>query len=74
MKALATKDTILIIDDLTPWKPWGRGPTRAWQEALQKGSATQSMLFQDGIIVTTAEPSGLRSRVWAVGGYCMETL
>jgi predicted O-methyltransferase YrrM len=71
MKMLASEDSILIIDDLTPWKPWGKGPTRAWNEALQEGSVTQSLLFQDGIVVSAAEPLGPRSRVWAVGQYRM---
>ena len=69
MGALATGDTVLVIDDLTPWKPWGAGPARAGQEAQQEGLATQSLLIQDGLVVTAAEPGEMRSRVWAVGGY-----
>jgi predicted O-methyltransferase YrrM len=68
-RALATERTVLVIDDLTPWKPWGRGPTQAWLEALDAGTVSLAFLVQDGIIVTSLDPSGERSRVWALGGY-----
>ncbi|HWC82329.1 MAG TPA: class I SAM-dependent methyltransferase [Pseudonocardiaceae bacterium] len=68
-RALATEDTILVIDDLTPWKPWGRGPTQAWLEALDAGRNSQRFIVQDGLITMTLDPSGQSSRVWALGGY-----
>ena len=67
MRVLSTKDTILVTDDLTPWKPWGEGPTRAWQEALSEGLVIQEELVRDGKIVSTIEPPGERS--WVVGKY-----
>jgi predicted O-methyltransferase YrrM len=73
MQSMATSETTLIVDDLTPWKPWGQGPTRAWQEALKTGLVIQELIVQDGIVVTTAESSSMRSRVWAVGRYTKET-
>jgi predicted O-methyltransferase YrrM len=67
MRALATRDTILVIDDITPWKPTGVGPTRVWLEALEEGSVSQSELIKEGEPVTTIEPPG--NRLWAVGRY-----
>jgi predicted O-methyltransferase YrrM len=32
MRSLATKDTVVVMDDITPWKLCGVGPTRAWIE------------------------------------------
>jgi predicted O-methyltransferase YrrM len=67
MKALAHPYTIVIIDDLTPWFPWGRGPTRAWMEAIQSGLIIQRELYKDGKPVSAIAPPGARS--WAVGNY-----
>jgi predicted O-methyltransferase YrrM len=67
MRALATTDTILVTDDLTPWLRWGEGPTRAWQEALRNGQVIQEELVKDGVVVTAIEPPGERS--WVVGRY-----
>lgn len=67
MKKLATPNTILIFDDLTPWHSWGIGPTKAWLEALQSGLVIQEELFKDGKVVDAIEPPGKRS--WGVGKY-----
>lgn len=67
MRALATTKTILVTDYLTPWLPWGEGPTRAWQEILRDGLVIQEELVKDGVVVTTIEPPGERS--WVVGRY-----
>ncbi|MDN3506135.1 MAG: class I SAM-dependent methyltransferase [Simkaniaceae bacterium] len=37
MKALAHENTILVMDDLVPQFPHGVGPTKAWEEAKNKG-------------------------------------
>jgi predicted O-methyltransferase YrrM len=67
MKGLADRDTVLVFDDLVPWKFWGEGPTRAWQEALEDGYVDQTALIKDGQTVTTIAPPG--ERCWAVGRY-----
>ena len=67
MKSLAHPDTIVIIDDLTPWLPWGKGPTQAWMEAIDKKEIVQAELYKDGKPVETIEPPGERS--WASGSY-----
>jgi hypothetical protein len=67
MRALATGKTALVIDDLTPWKPCGVGPTRAWLEARHEGSVSQHELIKEGRPVQTIEPPG--NRLWAVGRY-----
>lgn len=67
MKPLAHKDTILMMDDLTPWLRWGKGPTKAWLEALEEGLVAQEELIKDGKVVETIQPPGERS--WAVGRY-----
>jgi len=67
MKSLAGAKTGVIIDDLTPWLPWGEGPTRAWIEAIQGGVIVQEELYKDGVRVNTIQPPGERS--WALGHY-----
>ena len=67
MKAMCDEQTAVIIDDLTPWLKWGKGPTRAWTEGIEAGYIRQTEIFQDGRQVTTPEPPG--KRVWALGNY-----
>jgi len=67
MKMFSTKNTMLVMDDLTPWLQWGKGPTKAWTEALQEGIIIQKELFKDGKPVSRIAPPGERS--WALGKY-----
>jgi predicted O-methyltransferase YrrM len=66
-KKLATEKTALIMDDLTPWLPWGRGPTQVWIEAIKQGLVVQDELYKDGKAVNKIAPPGERS--WALGRY-----
>ena len=67
-QAMSHNHTIVIMDDLTPWWRFGRGPTKVWQEALQVGLITQAGLYTDGQPVT--EPTGRGfDRIWGVGYY-----
>jgi predicted O-methyltransferase YrrM len=67
MRALATSETIVVMDDITPWKPCGVGPTRAWIDAVRAGVITHYELIKEGRQVSKIEPPGNRS--WAIGGY-----
>jgi predicted O-methyltransferase YrrM len=67
MKPLAKSNTVLVFDDVIPWKPWGVGPTAAWTEALNRNVVVQQALFQDGREVESCIPPG--DRCWAVGEY-----
>jgi predicted O-methyltransferase YrrM len=67
MRSYADKDTVLVIDDLTPWKSWGKGPTKAWLDLINEGYVEQLELYRDGIRVKSIEPPGERS--WVVGRY-----
>lgn len=69
MRRLATRDTILIMDDITPWKPCGVGPTVAWLEAVRAGQIIHCELINEGRPTNTIAPPG--NRVWAVGRYNM---
>lgn len=66
-KQLAHKNTIIVMDDITPWTPWGIGPTKAWTEAIKEEAIVQDELVKDGKIVSEIKPPGRRS--WAVGHY-----
>lgn len=48
---------LIVIDDLTPWKPWGQGPSHAWLQLAASGRIGQVRLF--------ADPAG--DRVWGAG-------
>ena len=67
MRPLCTENTVVIMDDLLPWRRWGKGPTRAWTEAIREGIVRQDELFKDGKRVDVIEPPGKRS--WALGRY-----
>jgi hypothetical protein len=67
MMSLSHSKTAVVIDDLTPWYRWGKGPTRAWCEAIRDGIIQQDELFNDGKSVDGIAPPG--RRVWALGRY-----
>jgi hypothetical protein len=67
MKPLCTEKTVVVMDDLMPWRRWGTGPTRAWTEAIREGIIRQDELFKDGKPADVIEPPGKRS--WALGRY-----
>lgn len=71
MRPFSTGTTAVVIDDLTPWKPWGKGPTKAWNEAIDDGWVVQEELYKDGAPVEVMEPPGKRS--WALGRYVPAT-
>ncbi|HPX36854.1 MAG TPA: class I SAM-dependent methyltransferase [Mycobacterium sp.] len=67
MMPMCTAKTLVVIDDLTPWLKWGKGPHRAWTEAIEAGFVRQTEVFKDGVKVDAIEPPG--KRVWALGNY-----
>jgi predicted O-methyltransferase YrrM len=67
MKMLSTERTVVVMDDLTPWKVVGMGPTLAWQEAIRQGLLEPGGLFRDGEPVATIEPPG--NRLWGVARF-----
>lgn len=70
MKVFAHSKTIVIMDDLIPWLPWGEGPAKAWENAIERGEIIQDELYQDGKPVTKINPPG--KRAWALGHYSLE--
>lgn len=67
MRKLCTAESAVVIDDLTPWLKWGKGPTKAWNEAIEQGLVRQDELYNEGKPVSVPEPPG--KRVWALGHY-----
>ncbi|HEX3917383.1 MAG TPA: hypothetical protein VHW60_08595, partial [Caulobacteraceae bacterium] len=63
----STQKTAVIMDDLVPWRSYGAGPTKAWDEAVQDGVIRQEEFFQDGESVKVAQAPG--DRAWALGHY-----
>ncbi|WP_198042311.1 O-methyltransferase [Kitasatospora azatica] len=66
-RALCRPGAHVVIDDLTPWRPWGVGPTAAWREAIADGLIVQEEVLVDGVLVD--EPSEPGDRVWAWGRF-----
>jgi predicted O-methyltransferase YrrM len=66
-KKISTEGTSVIMDDLTPWLEWGKGPTRAWTEVIQEGLVVQEEIYKDGKQIKFIESPGERS--WALGHY-----
>lgn len=67
MRRLAHRKSVVAIDDLTPWLPWGQGPTTAWLEAQETKLLVQQELIKDGQPVDRIEPPG--QRVYARAQY-----
>lgn len=68
LRALATADTVLVMDDIMPWRWYGEGPTAAWQEAVEAGSILHTTYYRDGEPVAEV-PGPPADRVWAEGRY-----
>ncbi|SPM37099.1 hypothetical protein AB431_21135 [Mycobacterium rhizamassiliense] len=67
VKPLCTEKTVVVMDDLTPWLGWGKGPAQAWTEAINEGLIRQDEMYKDGEPVQEMEPPG--KRIWALGRY-----
>ncbi|KQU61307.1 methyltransferase [Rhodococcus sp. Leaf278] len=67
LRALATPDTVVIMDDITPWLWFGEGPTQAWQEAIDSRKILHTQYFRDGEPVDEVSPPA--ARAWAEGRY-----
>ncbi|MCZ4520731.1 class I SAM-dependent methyltransferase [Rhodococcus ruber] len=67
LRALATPESVVVMDDITPWLWFGEGPTQAWQEAIDSGKILHTQYFRDGESVDTVTPPA--ARAWAEGRY-----
>ncbi|MFC8177433.1 class I SAM-dependent methyltransferase [Rhodococcus sp. NPDC057297] len=66
-RAFSTTDTVVVMDDITPWLWFGEGPTAAWQDAVDSGLIDHRSYYQDGKVVDAVVPPA--DRAWAVGRY-----
>lgn len=67
LKQLSTEKTLIIVDDLTPWLRWGKGPARAWREAVESKLIVQDELYKDGRPINDIQPPG--KRIWGLGHF-----
>lgn len=67
LRALATPESVVIMDDITPWLWFGEGPTQAWKEAVDAGRILHTNYFRDGEPVDAVTPPA--ARAWAEGRY-----
>ncbi|WP_054053352.1 O-methyltransferase [Alloactinosynnema sp. L-07] len=61
-RAIAKPGAVVVVDDLIPWYPWGVGPHRAWQEAVESGLVHSAEYYIDGHRVDTLTAPG--DRAW----------
>ena len=61
MRAVASKNTVLIIDDLVWWTPWGFWPSWIWAAMKWRGEVKE--------VERRTDLSGMKKRAWAVGRY-----
>jgi Methyltransferase domain len=66
-RLVSSAQTIVVVDDLLPWLPYGAGRACAWYEAVVTGLIRQEVLVQDGTIVERIDPPA--ERAWGVGRY-----
>ena len=69
MRVYAHEGTDVVMDDMTPWKKWGAGPTQAWNEAIEGGIMEHHGLNQDGKRVSEIDKKA--QRAWAQGRYIL---
>lgn len=62
---LARPGGLVIVDDVIPWFPWGKGPYAAWNDAVAAGLLEPVELRLDGRVVTELTAPG--DRAWAIG-------
>ena len=67
LRQLATPDTVVVMDDITPWLWFGEGPTQAWKEAVDSGLILHNGYFRDGERVDEVHHPA--KRAWAEGRY-----
>jgi predicted O-methyltransferase YrrM len=67
-QSLVAPGGLVIMDDLLPWRNWGAGPVRAWQQAKQDGMIRELQILQDGEPVTAVMRKASTS-AWALGSY-----
>lgn len=67
LRALSTEETVVVMDDITPWLWFGEGPTAAWEEAVETGLIVHRSYYQDGKPVDVVTPPA--DRAWAEGHY-----
>jgi len=60
--------TLVMMDDLIPWEPWGEGPCQAWGESVAQGYIQQVGLYRNGIPVSEVEKHK-GDKVWGIGRY-----
>jgi hypothetical protein len=70
-RALATDQTIVIMDKLNPHKEWCHGPIRAWAQSQDDEIVEEDVLVENGFPVMGGATSeiGDSSKVWALGHY-----
>jgi predicted O-methyltransferase YrrM len=66
-RLVSSEHTLVVVDDLLPWLPYGAGPACAWYEAVVTGLIRQETLAKDGAIVDRIDPPA--ERAWGVGRY-----
>lgn len=67
LRALAHPNSVVVMDDITPWLWFGEGPTRAWKDAVDAGFIVHEGYFRDGVKVDEVTPPA--KRAWAQGRY-----
>jgi len=72
MRSLAHASSVLILDDVNPCTPAGRGPGNAWRQAITEGWIIQEQIYEDGRRVQLSTRRCKRS--WARGLYRLDRL
>lgn len=45
---MSSEHTIIVMDDIAYWKPWGAGLSAVWAEAVGSDEVLQEELFRMG--------------------------
>jgi hypothetical protein len=68
LEPVSHANSIVMMDDLLPWEPWGIGPFQVWSEAVAQGYVRQSELVRNGVPIQDVK-GAKGDKIWGVGSY-----
>jgi predicted O-methyltransferase YrrM len=72
-RSLARTGTLVVMDDIVPWKSFGQGPAQVWQKAVSADLMIHRYFVRNGVKVVSADGCD-SDRVMALGLYNFNNL
>jgi hypothetical protein len=72
-RSLARSDSLVVMDDVVPWKSFGQGPAQVWQKAVSTDWMMHRYFVRNGVKVESGDGCD-SDRVMALGLYNFNNL